>query len=61
MNLNINFEAKPILQLFVIAFRAISQPIKRKITKMVLRLSYVWSHILKTILQKSILSFANDR
>ena len=39
MTSNVNFVARPILQLFVIALCAVSQPLNRKITKMVLHLS----------------------
>ena len=39
MTSNVNFIARPILQLFVIALYALIQPLNRKITKMVLHLS----------------------
>ena len=39
MTSNVNFYARPILQLFVIALCAISQPVNRKTTKMVLHVS----------------------
>ena len=39
MTSHINFEARPILQLFVIALCAVSQLLNRNITKMVLRVS----------------------
>ena len=39
MTSNVNFAARPNSQLFVIALCAVSQPIYRKITKMVLHIS----------------------
>ena len=36
---NVNFGARPILQLFVTALCVVSQPLNRKITKMVLHVS----------------------
>ena len=37
MTSNVNLDARPDLQLFVIALCVVSQPLNRKITKMVLR------------------------
>ena len=39
MTSNVNSDAIPTEQFFIIAFCAVSQPLNRKITKMVLRLS----------------------
>ena len=36
---NVNFDPRPILQLFVIALCAVSQPLNRKITKMILHVT----------------------
>ena len=61
MTSNVDCDKKPILQLFVIDFFVVSQPLNRKITKMVLSESLRLTHILKTILWKSFLFFPNDR
>ena len=50
MTSNINFNARPVLQLFVIALCVVSQTLNRKITKMVLHVSLC----LKSYLEKLI-------
>ena len=39
MTSKVNFDARPVLQLFVIALCVVSQPLNTKITKMVLRVN----------------------
>ena len=51
---NVNFNTKPIFQLFIIALCVVSQPLNRKITKIVLCLSlhlksYLENYFMKII------------
>ena len=54
MTSNVNFDARSVLQLFVIALCAVRQPLKRNITKMVLRVSLRWKLYLQNLLMKII-------